>query len=106
MEYPAELQSAVAQLMHAYADEANPNPETVLVICGMLDNYLDEVLADAQTGAVVAHRFDSEMLLLQYSKNDDVGHAKEQVKKDIYAAIQTLLKDEKDLTDSIKKSLS
>lgn len=50
--YPPELKKSVAELMHAYGDVEVPLEEAVEFMCGLLYQYLDEVINDAMKVAL------------------------------------------------------
>lgn len=62
--YSEETLQSIATLMHAHGDVANPDPQTVEVMCGLIENYIDDVISEALRAGRLAQKFEPDMLLL------------------------------------------
>lgn len=49
--------------MHAFGDEKKPCPQTIELMCGMLLEFMDKTITDAQRIALYKGEFDADCLL-------------------------------------------
>lgn len=95
MAYSPQLRKTVAELMTASGDVKNPLDETVECMCGLLEQYLDDTLLQAQRVALIKGGFDSECLLIVCG-ND----------KSTYKATKSKLERRRALKSEIERDLT
>lgn len=80
--YSEETLKSIATLMHAHGDVADPDPQTVHVMCGLIERYMDDVISEALRAGRLSQKFEPEMLLLHsVSKKADYDGGGEDVRE-------------------------